>query len=153
MKGLVDFATGSGVGGAIVAVLAWVVARIRGSERLGRTVGRMVGVGLQEYVVPVFTDRFDELERQQAERDRKDVERDLLQAEMATKIDALTASQTVMDATMTAHMNAEDKARQDDIKWRKRRQAENETIRAKDEAWRTSVEARLTHIEAELETT
>jgi hypothetical protein len=42
---------------------------------------------------------------------------------------------------MTAHMDAEEKARADDLAWRKRRQAEHDTRLA-------SIEARLALLEA-----
>ena len=58
-----------------------------------------------------------------------------------TTLGVFAEAQTRIDATITAHMDAEERARADDIAWRKRRQSEHDTRLA-------AIEARLSLLEA-----
>ena len=121
---LLDFATGPGVGAGGLAALIWAARRLRGSERLRTILSRVIGAAIHEavtqVVLPPVADRLSSIE---------------------TTLGVFAEAQTRIDATITAHMDAEERARADDIAWRKRRQSEHDTRLA-------AIEARLSLLEA-----
>ena len=121
---LLDWVARPGIGAVTVAVTVWAARRLRGAERLRTILSRVIGAAMREavtqVVLPPVADRLASIE---------------------TTLGVFAEAQTRIDATMTAHMDAEEKARADDLAWRKRRQAEHDTRLA-------SIEARLALLEA-----
>lgn len=120
---LLDWVARPGIGAVTVAVTVWAARRLRGSERLRTILSRVIGAAIHEavtqVVLPPVADRLSSIE---------------------TTLGVFAEAQTRIDATITAHMDAEERARADDIAWRKRRQAEHDTRLA-------SIEARLALLE------
>jgi len=129
MKGLVDFATGPGVGAGGLAALIWVYRRLRGMERLRdvarRTARTFGGDIVATFVVPPVGEMVGALRDEVAD---------------------LRSAVTELDGALRSHMSAEEVARVVDIEHRKRRQAETEA------KW-DAIDARLSHIEDSLEVT
>jgi len=129
MKGLVDFATGPGVGAGGLAALIWVYRRLRGMERLRDVVRRTArtfgGDIVATFVVPPVGEMVGALRDEVAD---------------------LRSAVTELDGALRSHMSAEEVARVVDIEHRKRRQAETEA------KW-DAIDARLSHIEDSLEVT
>ena len=121
---LLDWVARPGIGAVTVAVTVWAARRLRGSERLRTILSRVIGAAIHEavtqVVLPPVADRLSSIE---------------------TTLGVFAEAQTRIDATITAHMDAEERARADDIAWRKRRQSEHDTRLA-------AIEARLTLLEA-----
>ena len=121
---LLDWVARPGIGAVTVAVTVWAARRLRGSERLRTILSRVIGAAIHEavtqVVLPPVADRLSSIE---------------------TTLGVFAEAQTRIDATITAHMDAEERARADDIAWRKRRQAEHDTRLA-------AIEARLSLLEA-----
>lgn len=129
MKGLVDFATGPGVGAGGLAALIWVYRRLRGMERLRdvarRTARTFGGDIVATFVVPPVGEMVGALRDEVAD---------------------LRSAVTELDGALRSHMSAEEVARVVDIEHRKRRQAETGA------RW-DAIDARLSHIEDSLEVT
>lgn len=121
---LLDWVARPGIGAVTVAVTVWAARRLRGSERLRTILSRVIGAAIHEavtqVVLPPVADRLSSIE---------------------TTLGVFAEAQTRIDATITAHMDAEERARADDIAWRKRRQSEHDTRLA-------AIEARLSLLEA-----
>jgi len=121
---LIDWVARPGIGAVTVAVTVWAARRLRGSERLRTILSRVIGAAMREavtqVVLPPVADRLSSIE---------------------TTLGVFAEAQTRIDATITAHMDAEERARADDIAWRKRRQSEHDTRLA-------AIEARLSLLEA-----
>ena len=121
---LLDWVARPGIGAVTVAVTVWAARRLRGSERLRTILSRVIGAAIHEavtqVVLPPVADRLASIE---------------------TTLGVFAEAQTRIDATITAHMDAEERARADDIAWRKRRQSEHDTRLA-------AIEARLSLLEA-----
>ena len=120
---LLDWVARPGIGAVTVAVTVWAARRLRGSERLRTILSRVIGAAIHEavtqVVLPPVADRLSSIE---------------------TTLGVFAEAQTRIDATITAHMDAEERARADDIAWRKRRQSEHDTRLA-------AIEARLSLLE------
>lgn len=120
---LLDWVARPGIGAVTVAVTVWAARRLRGSERLRTILSRVIGAAIHEavtqVVLPPVADRLSSIE---------------------TTLGVFAEAQTRIDATITAHMDAEERARADDIAWRKRRQSEHDTRLA-------AIEARLALLE------